>query len=242
MGGLGEVFASYSIGVVDSCDRLSQGAANFIMDPCGTINKSITEFTRDPLRNNALYSIGEFYIDLAYSSYNHDWNSVAYSLGGATPQVGMVAASTYLGASMAGKIAPNGINVNLGGQCAFAGGGCAGNAVVISASAQQVASASALTSGAVAGNVVYALGGNNGNGGRVTTPEATAVAKQLGYTKVSGQYVHGQPVYTNGKHFISPDVDSHIGGYWKMADTINNLRSKRTRMGTYDINLNRIGD
>lgn len=63
-----------------------------------------------------------------------------------------------------------------------------------------MASASALTSGIAASNVVYALGGNNGNGGRVNAPEATAVAKQLGYTKVSGKYVHGQPVYTNGKY------------------------------------------
>ena len=28
----------------------------------------------------------------------------------------------------------------------------------------------------------------------------------------------GQEVFTNGKHFITRDVDSHIGGVWKMFD------------------------
>jgi RHS repeat-associated protein len=46
---------------------------------------------------------------------------------------------------------------------------------------------------------------------------------------------HGQEVFSNGKHFITRDVDSHAGGVWKMFD-----RAGR-RIGTYDANLNRIG-
>jgi RHS repeat-associated protein len=46
---------------------------------------------------------------------------------------------------------------------------------------------------------------------------------------------HGQPVFTNGKDFITPDVDKHNGGEWKRFDR------KGRRTGTYDENLDRIG-
>jgi RHS repeat-associated protein len=55
---------------------------------------------------------------------------------------------------------------------------------------------------------------------------------------------HGQPGYFDGRTYITPDVgsggsgsvDSHIGGSWKMFDRSGN------RLGTYDMNLERIGD
>jgi hypothetical protein len=47
---------------------------------------------------------------------------------------------------------------------------------------------------------------------------------------------HGQDVYFDGKRYITPDVDGHIGGTWKMFDR------KGRRIGTFDENLNRIGD
>ena len=53
---------------------------------------------------------------------------------------------------------------------------------------------------------------------------------------------HGQPVYSDGKSVISPDVDSHNGGAWKAADSVEDLGSKDTRRGTFDRNMNRIGD
>jgi RHS repeat-associated protein len=46
---------------------------------------------------------------------------------------------------------------------------------------------------------------------------------------------HGQNVFTDGRRFITRDVDSHSGGVWKMFD-----RAGR-RIGTYDANLTRIG-
>jgi filamentous hemagglutinin len=46
---------------------------------------------------------------------------------------------------------------------------------------------------------------------------------------------HGQKVYTDGKNFITPDVDKHNGGEWKKFDKRGN------RTGTYDADLNRIG-
>ncbi|HLP82429.1 MAG TPA: toxin C-terminal domain-containing protein, partial [Nitrosomonas sp.] len=63
-----------------------------------------------------------------------------------------------------------------------------------------------------------------------------------GWTKIS-ERSHGQPVYKNGQYYISPDVDGHNGGVWKMCKgSPKNLRNRSTRMGTYDANLNRIGD
>lgn len=62
-----------------------------------------------------------------------------------------------------------------------------------------------------------------------------------GYRKTRYQS-HGQSVYTNGKDFISRDVDKHNGGVWKRAKTVEKLQSRKTRMGTYDKDLRRIGN
>ena len=70
---------------------------------------------------------------------------------------------------------------------------------------------------------------------------ADEAARKLGYTKI-GERSHGQPVYKKGNKYITPDVDAHNGGVWKMADSVKNLGQKSTRMGTYDANLKRIGD
>lgn len=47
---------------------------------------------------------------------------------------------------------------------------------------------------------------------------------------------------TNGKNYITPDVDEHNGGIWKMGKSVNALQNRETRMGTYNANLKRIGD
>ncbi|WP_307568598.1 VENN motif pre-toxin domain-containing protein [Pantoea anthophila] len=48
---------------------------------------------------------------------------------------------------------------------------------------------------------------------------------------------HGQPVYFDGKTYITPDIDSHnVTNGWKIFDR------KGKRMGTYDSDLNRIKD
>ena len=79
--------------------------------------------------------------------------------------------------------------------------------------------------------------------GRMTTSQATEAAKKLGYEKTNS-ISHGQAIYYNPKNkkYITPDVDSHNGGVWKMAKSIEELSSRGTRMGTYDEFLNRIGD
>ena len=72
------------------------------------------------------------------------------------------------------------------------------------------------------------------------TQEATAAARNLGFSKTNF-HSHGQPVFKKGNRYITPDVDSHSGGTWKMADSVRNLNSKNTRLGTFDENLNWIG-
>lgn len=48
---------------------------------------------------------------------------------------------------------------------------------------------------------------------------------------------HGQPVYWNGKNYITPDIDGYnVTNGWKMFDRRGN------RIGTFDNKLNRIKD
>lgn len=77
----------------------------------------------------------------------------------------------------------------------------------------------------------------------LTGAAADAAAERLGYSKTKYRS-HGQPVYKadKGRKYITPDIDGHVGGVWKMADSVENLRSKSTRMGTFDANLNKIGE
>jgi hypothetical protein len=68
-------------------------------------------------------------------------------------------------------------------------------------------------------------------------PEGFKESKEFGRS-------HGQKIYYNKKTnmYISRDVDSHNGGIWKGAKSAKDLQSKKTRLGTYDGDLNRIGD
>ena len=69
-----------------------------------------------------------------------------------------------------------------------------------------------------------------------TTKEATQAAEALGY-KRTNETINGQAVYTDGKSFISRDVDGHNGGAWKVADSIKQLGAKDTRIGTFNADL-----
>ena len=75
----------------------------------------------------------------------------------------------------------------------------------------------------------------------MTAKEALEAARALGF-EPTGQFSHGQPVFKKANKYITPDIDGHIGGVWKMADSIKGLRNKKTRIGTYDDKLRRIGD
>jgi len=104
--------------------------------------------------------------------------------------------------------------------------------------------------------VVLIAGSTKGNGfksgagnGRLmpepffkTGKEAALVAEELGFVKIP-EMIKGQAVFRNGNRYISRDIDGHINGAWKMADSVKNLGAKSTRLGTYDATLKvRMGD
>jgi|GEM_PF-2431647 len=76
---------------------------------------------------------------------------------------------------------------------------------------------------------------------KITSKEARILAEQLGFQKTN-YYSSGQTVFKQGNKYITIDIDRHSGGVWKMADSVENLGRKATRLGTYDKFLNRIGD
>lgn len=54
---------------------------------------------------------------------------------------------------------------------------------------------------------------------------------------------HGQKVYSDVKRWITPDKDGHNGGVWKVYDNPNDVgKNKKHRDGTYDSDLNKIGN
>lgn len=84
----------------------------------------------------------------------------------------------------------------------------------------------------------------DGDGGRAQSPTRSVQqrAKELGYDRrIPAQKApfnsHGQPVFSNGKNYITPDIDQHnVSGGWKM------FNRRGQRIGTYDGSLNRIKD
>jgi RHS repeat-associated protein len=84
-------------------------------------------------------------------------------------------------------------------------------------------------------NTVTFTQGKGSKATRIKTPIPN------GYRKIK-DLSHGNPVYTNGKNYITPDVDGHNGGIWKMGKSVKALQNRETRMGTYNANLKRIGD
>jgi len=75
-----------------------------------------------------------------------------------------------------------------------------------------------------------------------TTKEAKKAAEILGFKQIKETIHNGQAVFKRDNYYITRDLDGHNGGAWKMAKSVKALGSKETRMGTFDANLNLIGD
>ena len=148
----GKLFASYSEGVVDTLHGYEEGVDKFLDHPiqttCDAVGQLITDPTK-PIRN-----VGSFYYNLASASYNHDWNSVAYSLGGATTHTAVIG-STYTVASSI----PSSINVKIP-QISTAALTNGRTALAVSTTTARVSTAGAVSIGeAVAGvNIMYSKG------------------------------------------------------------------------------------
>jgi RHS repeat-associated protein len=74
----------------------------------------------------------------------------------------------------------------------------------------------------------------------LTNSQAADLAKYLGF-RATRFISRGQRVFTDGKWYISQDVDSHNGGIWKIARSVDDLGKKQTRTATTDALLNTIG-
>jgi hypothetical protein len=73
--------------------------------------------------------------------------------------------------------------------------------------------------------------------GSVAAKQAGQLAEYVGFSrrvKNAPFNSHGQAVFTDGKSFITIDVDSHSGGVWKMFDRSGN------RLGTLDALLTKL--
>ena len=94
----------------------------------------------------------------------------------------------------------------------------------------------------------YNRGKQNGNDDITFTQGTGKNAKKIttsipeGFKKIKERTKNNMPIYKKGKEYISPDRDGHNGGVWKKAKSIEDLNNRKTRLGTYDENLNRIGD
>ena len=139
------------------------------------------------------------------------------------------------------------VTVSSGGTLAIGGLPVAGAGAVL-------IKAGAVTAGT--GAVLMANGKNNQDAGynRGKKNEITFTqgkedkAKKItthipdGYEKIKERSKSGMPIFRKGNSYISADKSGHNGGIWKKANSIKDLKDRPTRDGTYDKNLNRIGD
>ncbi len=115
-GKAGQIFASYSLGVMDTISGQINGIRSFVSNPIGSIVNGWNAFRQNPLVNNPISQMGigvyNFYSGLAKASYNEDWNSVAYSLGGATVVAGEMAAAYEISSVVKNALTLDRMSVN----------------------------------------------------------------------------------------------------------------------------------
>jgi len=66
----------------------------------------------------------------------------------------------------------------------------------------------------------------------LTKKEAQEIAEEFGHKKVKSHpcgNTRNQPVFFNGKNYISPDIDGHNGGLWKVFDRRGNILHTTSR-------------
>ena len=62
------------------------------------------------------------------------------------------------------------------------------------------------------------------------------------YKKTNYRTKNDAVIFKKGNSYISRDVGGHNGGAWKEASSAQKINAKVTRNGTFDINMQRIGD
>ena len=150
------------------------------------------------------------------------------TVGGAVEIINSIAAGGTVTFLSDGTLVMEGLSISISGVAAGTATATAGGTTVCMSASNFIKDASKM---------------QRANNKKTTSAEATKKAEKLGYKKTK-YFSHGQPVYYNSKNktYITPDVDGHNGGVWKMGKSVEALKSKSTRMGTYNENLVRIGD
>ena len=111
-GTAGKIFASYSEGVVHNLDNTAAGTVQLVKDPLGTVSESVNYFLADPLRNNPIAAVGQYYNDIAKASYTGDWGTVANKVGSGTATIAVMGITGTLAEGGASKLLPKGINID----------------------------------------------------------------------------------------------------------------------------------
>ncbi len=75
---------------------------------------------------------------------------------------------------------------------------------------------------------------------RMTAKEARTAAKKLGFEETN-YFSENEPIFRKENLYITPDRKGHNGGIWKMSKS-HDFKNREKRLGTYDKDLNRIGD
>ena len=73
------------------------------------------------------------------------------------------------------------------------------------------------------------------------TSEAVYNADILGFTRTNFRS-HDQEIFVKDGVYITLDAESHNGSVWKMATSVDNLKRKNTRIGSYDKDLIKVAD
>ena len=153
------------------------------------------------------------------------------------------------GMALGGAAVTTGVTVT-----AVSGGTLAAGGIPVAGAGVALIKAGTIT--AASGTVMMANGKNNQDAGydrgkkdEVSfTQGAGDRAKRItteipnGYERIKESTRNGMPIFRKEKNYISPDRDGHNGGIWKKANSIDDLNSRTTRNGTFDKDLNRIGD
>ena len=111
-GTAGKIFASYSEDVVHNLDNTAAGTVQLVKDPLGTVSESVNYFRADPLRNNPIATVGQYYKDIAKASYTSDWGTVANKVGSGTATIAVMGIIVTLAEGGASKLLPKGINID----------------------------------------------------------------------------------------------------------------------------------
>ena len=196
--------------------------------------------------------IRDFYAPNDASDYNQALriaDNVAFAIGGAAIVGGEFGVGAGTSVALAGAATASTIVAAPEGAAAVAGGALtiAGSEALKGAGVMLMANSASNKAGGYERGKSASKEETKGDKsvtftqGKYNTSRRVTTTIPDGYKKTKYKS-HGQSVFSNGKDFISSDKDGHNGGIWKRAKTIKELNSKQTRMGTYNEDLQWVGE